>query len=71
MESNAWEMPDATDRCPTCGRFVSLEDGYGDVEPGGCRGVDCVVPYCGEECADIAYALGHADPSRECDCEPD
>ena len=29
-----WEIPDSMSRCPTCGKFVGDDDGYGDIEPG-------------------------------------
>lgn len=49
------DLPDGVGRCPTCGRFVSHDDAYGDVEPGGRRGFDYIVPYCTEECAKFKW----------------
>lgn len=39
-------------RCPACGRFISIDEGYGDVEPGGLREHDPITAYCSEACAD-------------------
>lgn len=62
-------------RCPTCGRFVSPDEGFYDAEPGGCRGSSAAAAYCDEGCATAMYLRAHAgdgiavggDP---CDCEP-
>ena len=40
------------EKCPTCGKFVSLEDGYGDLPPGGVQNVHTLVRYCNERCSD-------------------
>lgn len=66
---SAWTMPESEDRCPGCGRFVSIEDGFVDVEPGGCRGSDYCAAYCGPDCADRAYVEAHTHLGRECVCE--
>jgi len=44
-------IPEGVDKCPTCGRFVSIEDGFGDRRD---RSDDlCLVEvWCSEECAD-------------------
>ena len=39
-------------RCPTCGRYVSLDDGYGDLPPGGIYDASYIVAYCNETCAE-------------------
>ena len=44
-------LEDGVDRCPTCGRFVLIEDAYGDVEPGKVRGIDYLASFCNEACA--------------------
>jgi len=46
-----WTIAEDLDRCPTCGRFVTGENCYSDVEPGGERGADPIVPFCNEACA--------------------
>ena len=44
-------MTNDFEKCPTCGRFVSFEDGFGDLPPGGDQFSDFMVPYCDESCA--------------------
>jgi hypothetical protein len=47
-----WRLPDALERCPTCGRFVEAGEGYSDLPPGGVQSIDYLVGYCTEFCAD-------------------
>jgi len=55
-----WSMPDGEDRCPGCGRFVAIEDGFLDVEPGGVRGEGDPAYYCGPDCTGrVRCAHGH------------
>ena len=49
---SCWEMPEYLRRCPTCGRFVNVDEGFYDVEPGGHRGHDYCEVYCDAECAE-------------------
>lgn len=39
-------------KCPACGRFVAVEDGYYDLPPGGLQGFDLLETYCDEACAE-------------------
>ncbi len=56
-----FELPEGVYRCPACGRFVDDENGWGDVEPGGVRGVDYLAAYCGPQCSGkVKCAHGHA-----------
>ena len=69
---DTWEMPESEDRCPTCGKFVSFDDGFYDVEPGGCRGIGLLEVYCNEICAERSYEWGHEDrfaKDLDCSCE--
>ena len=57
-----YELPDELERCPNCGRFVSVWEGYTDVVPGGTRAIDYCAVYCDEKCAAEAFVkFGSAD----------
>ena len=56
-----WELPENVERCPTYGKFVSLDEGFCDVEPGGIRGSDYCRGYCNAECA------ANMDPPARCE----
>jgi hypothetical protein len=45
-------MSESFEKCPTCGRFVSPEDGYYDLPPGGKQNVSYLVVYCDDACAE-------------------
>ena len=47
--------------CPVCGRYVSTETGWMDVEPGGIRGHDYNEMYCNRVCA------SRMDPPARCE----
>ena len=49
--TDGFVLADGVDRCPTCGRFVEIGEGYGDVEPGGVRGCDYLASFCNYACA--------------------
>ena len=56
------------ERCPTCGRFVGIDEGYGDVEPGGARGHDYLATYCNEGCAERKWPPAEPElSSSACD----
>lgn len=66
MMADRWTLPDGMERCPTCGRFVTTDDGYGDIAPGGIRGVSYLSVYCDATCAaDVRCAHGKG-PREEC-----
>lgn len=71
QRSLPWSMPASEDRCPGCGRFVSIEDGFLDVAPGGVRGSDYCATYCDRACTALVRCFhGHRLTDR-CDegCE--
>jgi len=49
--SRRWEIAESVDRCPTCGRFVEIDEGYCDLPPGGRQGYEHFASYCDEACA--------------------
>ena len=52
MSADEWTIPDALERCPTCGRFLEAGEGYSDLPPGGVQDRDFLVGYCDAACAD-------------------
>lgn len=70
MTTMSGALPEFVEKCPTCGRFVSHEDGYGDVEPTGCRGYDYLAVYCDRACADKMYETHHERVAvADCICD--
>lgn len=60
FDDSRFELPDGVSRCPGCGRFVSIEDGFLDVAPGGSRGTGESAMYCNESCtAKVRCRHGH------------
>ncbi len=55
------------DRCPTCGRFVSKDEGFADLPPGGVQSLDYLEGYCNAACADAKSPKCHYedDPDYE------
>jgi hypothetical protein len=47
-----WKIPENLERCPTCGKFVSSEEGYSDLPPGGVQSIHYLAGYCSKACAD-------------------
>lgn len=47
-----WRIPEGLHRCPTCGKFIALDEGYGDQPPGGVEGLAMLAVYCDSDCAD-------------------
>ena len=52
MSCEAWELQKGVERCPTCGKFTSLDFGYGDLEPGAVEGIGYQTVYCNSDCAE-------------------
>jgi hypothetical protein len=53
------------ERCPTCGRFVSHDEGYGDLPPGGLQSLDYLEGYCDAACADRKSPKAHYEDDSD------